>query len=59
MNVDIRTEDVQFLEKEYINGIFVAVYSTDKMYLLLTVSIHGCSRGVTKRCRLSWLTNSV
>jgi hypothetical protein len=25
MNVEIRTEAVQFLEKEYINGIFVAV----------------------------------
>ncbi len=59
MNVEIRTEDVQFPEKEYINGIFFAVYSTDKMYLLLTVSIHGCSQGgVTKRCRQSWLTNS-
>jgi hypothetical protein len=25
MNVEIRTEDAQFPEKEYINGIFVAV----------------------------------
>ncbi len=28
MNVEIGTEDVQFLEKEYINGIFVAVHAT-------------------------------
>jgi hypothetical protein len=27
MNVEIGTEAVQFPEKEYINGIFVAVYS--------------------------------
>jgi hypothetical protein len=26
MNVEIGTEAVQFPEKEYINGIFVAVY---------------------------------
>jgi hypothetical protein len=26
MNVEIGTEAVQFLEKEYINGIFVAVW---------------------------------
>jgi hypothetical protein len=26
MNVDIGTEATQFQEKEYINGIFVAVY---------------------------------
>jgi hypothetical protein len=26
MNVEIGTEAVQFTEKEYINGIFVAVY---------------------------------
>jgi hypothetical protein len=28
MNVEIGTEAVQFPEKEYINGIFVAVYSS-------------------------------
>jgi hypothetical protein len=28
MNVEIRTEAAQFPEKEYINGIFVAVYQT-------------------------------
>jgi hypothetical protein len=28
MNVEIGTEAAQFPEKEYINGIFVAVYST-------------------------------
>ncbi len=28
MNVEIGTEDVQFPEKEYINGIFVAVHAT-------------------------------
>ncbi len=27
MTVDIGTEAVQFPEKEYLNGIFVAVYS--------------------------------
>jgi hypothetical protein len=27
MNVEIGTEAAQFLEKEYINGIFVAVYN--------------------------------
>jgi hypothetical protein len=27
MNVEIGTEAAQFPEKEYINGIFVAVYS--------------------------------
>jgi hypothetical protein len=27
MNVEIRTEAAQFPEKEYINGIFLAVYS--------------------------------
>ncbi len=26
MNVEIRTEAAQFAEKEYINGIFIAVY---------------------------------
>ncbi len=28
MNVETGTEAVQFPEKEYINGIFVAVYTT-------------------------------
>jgi hypothetical protein len=26
MNVEIRTDAAQFAEKEYINGIFIAVY---------------------------------
>ncbi len=29
MNVEIRTEAAQFPEKEYINGVFVAVCSTE------------------------------
>ncbi len=29
MNAEIGTEAAQFPEKEYINGIFVAVYCTD------------------------------
>jgi hypothetical protein len=29
MNVEIGTEAAQFLEKEYINGIAVAVWPTD------------------------------
>jgi hypothetical protein len=29
MNVEIGTEAVQFPEKEYINGIFVAVWGND------------------------------
>jgi hypothetical protein len=35
MNVEIGTEAAQFTEKEYINVIFVAVYS-------ITVSHTGC-----------------
>ncbi len=31
MNVEIRTEAAQFPEKEYINGISVAVYDTDTL----------------------------
>ncbi len=30
MNVEIETEAVQFPEKEYINGIFIAVYRKGK-----------------------------
>jgi hypothetical protein len=30
MNVEIGTEVAQFPEKEYINGIFLAVYMTEK-----------------------------
>ncbi len=33
MNVEIETEAVQFLEKEYINGIFVAVPHTQSWAL--------------------------
>jgi hypothetical protein len=32
MNVEIGTEAAQFPEKEYINGIFVAVYKTEAPY---------------------------
>jgi hypothetical protein len=35
MNVEIRTEAAQFPGKEYINGIFVAVYTA---YTLLQVT---------------------
>jgi hypothetical protein len=34
MNVDIGTEVAKFLEKEHINGIFVAVYEYEVIYLL-------------------------
>jgi hypothetical protein len=30
MNVDIGTEEAQFPEKEYMNGIFVAVWNDKK-----------------------------
>jgi hypothetical protein len=33
MNVEIRTEATQFPEKEYINGIFVAVQLFSLLYL--------------------------
>ncbi len=38
MNVEIGTEAAQFPEKEYINGIFIAVYRTNSA-LSLYVSI--------------------
>ncbi len=37
-NVEIRTEAAQFPEKEYINGIFVAVYPESTPRILLTSS---------------------
>jgi hypothetical protein len=39
MNVEIGTEAAQFPEKEYIDGIFVAVWKLIK--LLLIRNIHG------------------
>jgi hypothetical protein len=55
MNVEIGTEATQFPEKEYINGIFLAVYTTrgaicskvlpEKIYLCLAsiaMSGHLC-----------------
>ncbi len=46
MNVEIRTEAAQFPEKEYINGISVAVYDTDtivwtKLYYGRMVYLEG------------------
>jgi hypothetical protein len=38
MNVEIGTEAAQFPEKEYINGIFVAVWS------FVRLSVSGCRR---------------
>ncbi len=35
--------------------LFVITFSIDQWY---TVSVPYCMQGVTKRCRLSWLTNS-
>ncbi len=34
MNVEIGPQAVQFLEKEYINGVFVAVHSAYTQYKL-------------------------
>ena len=35
MNVEIGTEAAQFPEKEYINGIFLAVYSAEATHAIL------------------------
>jgi hypothetical protein len=35
MNVEIRTKAKQFPEKEYINGIFIAVQSSKKLFSAL------------------------
>jgi hypothetical protein len=50
MNVEIRTEAAQFLEKEYINGIFVAV-ETREGWPLLTVEtdVNGSSKSANER----------
>jgi hypothetical protein len=34
MNVEIGTEAAQFAEKEYINGIFVAVHTDSEPYTI-------------------------
>ncbi len=39
MNVEIGTEATQFAEKEYINGIFVAVYMLVSGGLLALISL--------------------
>ncbi len=39
MNVEIGTEAVQFPEKEYLNGIFVAVYLRCQIVSLILVHI--------------------
>jgi hypothetical protein len=71
MNLEIRTESTQFPEKEYINGIILAVYVGDG-WISSAIGTGGpaeeagqqgrqvelCRQGVTKRCRLSLLTNS-
>jgi hypothetical protein len=49
MNVEIVTEATQFPEKEYINGIFLAVYKYTFIYLiqstkrkpLVNINIYG------------------
>jgi hypothetical protein len=40
MNVEIGTEAAQFPEKEYINGIFVAVYH-EKLYFFYYFAWNG------------------
>jgi hypothetical protein len=40
MNVEIGTEAMQFTEKEYINGIFLAVYPIVTEWNTCGVSIH-------------------
>ncbi len=43
MNVEIGTEAAQFPEKEYINGIFLAVYS--RMKIIFQFSLYElCKR---------------
>ena len=45
MNVEIKTEAPQFPEKEYINGIFVAVQEsivgTENLHLMTTFSLNS------------------
>jgi hypothetical protein len=43
MNVEIRTEAAQFPEKEYINGIFLAVWSLDLNIITLGLPIYSSS----------------
>jgi hypothetical protein len=40
MNVEIGTEATQFLEKEYINGIFVAVFFKQGTTPMLYCTLH-------------------
>ncbi len=58
MNVEIGAEAAQFPEKEYINGIAFAVWVKNDPYYRFAWHVEGYTQGVTKRCRLSWLTNS-
>jgi hypothetical protein len=46
MNVEIGTEAVQFPEKEYINGIFVAVLTghLQKAYFTLSKQLYGSEK---------------
>jgi hypothetical protein len=44
MNVEIGTEAAQFPEKEYINGIFVAVYQTNSVWgLRIHADVYKCT----------------
>ncbi len=45
MNVEIGTEAAQFPEKEYINGIAVAVYSTFSAWYKLYFLHYGSLKG--------------
>jgi hypothetical protein len=54
MNVEIGTEAAQFPEKEYINGIFLAVYCSGDaiyctLYFLCFTMVHRLENGTYHR----------
>jgi hypothetical protein len=57
MNVDIGTEAAQFSEKEYIKGIFVAVY-LDGFAYYIKKSFHSSSNGYESMFEL-WITSPI
>jgi hypothetical protein len=65
MNVEIGTEAAQFPEKEYINGIFLAVqcpvmseyilgYVTEQTFNIVFSSVF-CSKGIYAHNDITWL----